>query len=198
MTPRFFFVLFSLSIRIGQARKDIRSSRRCGNVRKRSCLRSCGKRCLWAVGKPAAFPSGREYLFSVGGAAVFHISIVRLSHNQAVDGEGHISHCHQQTTHQDKAPEEAADDKVQHEQRAAAQDLPRQLHADPVGLRCHFPRLKRPDEVAAQVRALVDGMAAGPCKFNVGGLCGAAEGGHQQLSVRLVGIADIVDGRFQR
>ena len=26
-------------------------------------------------GKPAAFPSGREYLFSIGGAAVFHISI---------------------------------------------------------------------------------------------------------------------------
>ena len=81
----------------------------------------------------------------------------------------------------------------------AAQDLPRQLHADPVGfLRRHFPRLKRLDEMAAQVRALVDGMAAGPCKFNVGGLCGAAEGGHQQLSIRLVGIADIVDGRFQR
>ena len=81
----------------------------------------------------------------------------------------------------------------------AAQDLPRQLHADPVGfLRRHFPRLKRLDEVAAQVRALVDGMAAGPCKFNVCGLCGAAEGGHQQLPVRLVGIADIVNGRFQR
>ena len=50
----------------------------------------------------------------------------------------------------------------------------------------------------AQVRALVDGMAAGPCKFNIGGLHGAAEGGHQQLPVRLVWIADIVDGRFQR
>ena len=74
-----------------------------------------------------------------------------------------------------------------------------QLHADPVGLlRRDFPRLKRLDEVAAQVRALVDGMAAGPCKFNIGGLHGAAEGGHQQLPVRLVGIADIVDGRFQR
>ena len=81
----------------------------------------------------------------------------------------------------------------------AAQDLPRQLHADPVGfLRRDLPRFKRLDEVPAQVRALVDGMAAGPCKFNVGGLCGAAEGGHQQLSIRLVGIADIVDGRFQR
>ena len=81
----------------------------------------------------------------------------------------------------------------------AAQDLPRQLHADAVGLlRRDLPRLKRLDEVPAQVRALVDSMAAGPCKFNVGGLCGAAEGGHQQLPVRLVGIADIVDGRFQR
>ena len=81
----------------------------------------------------------------------------------------------------------------------AAQDLPRQLHADPVGfLRRDLPRFKRLDEVPAQVRALVDGMAAGPGKFDVGGLCGAAEGGHQQLPIRLVGIADIVDGRFQR
>ena len=52
------------------------SSRRCGNVCKRSKGRSCGKQCLRAVGKLAAFPSGREYLFSIGGAAVFHISIV--------------------------------------------------------------------------------------------------------------------------
>ena len=81
----------------------------------------------------------------------------------------------------------------------AAQDLPRQLHADPVGLlRRDLPRFKRLDEVAAQVRALVDGMAAGPGKFDVGGLRGAAEGGHQQFPVRLVGIADIVNGRFQR
>ena len=79
------------------------------------------------------------------------------------------------------------------------QDLPRQLHADPVGLlRRDLPRFKRLDEVPAQVRALVDGMAAGPGKFDVGGLGGAAEGGHQQLPVRLVGIADIVNGRFQR
>lgn len=81
----------------------------------------------------------------------------------------------------------------------SAQNLPRQLHADPVGfLRRDLPRLKRLDEVAAQVRALVDSMAAGPCKFNVGGFRGAAEGGHQQLPIRLVWIADIVDGRFQR
>ena len=79
------------------------------------------------------------------------------------------------------------------------QDLPRQLHADPVGLlRRDLPRLKRLDEVPAQVRALVDGMAAGPGKFDVGGLGGAAEGGHQQLPIRLIGIADIVNGRFQR
>ena len=51
----------------------------------------------------------------------------------------------------------------------AAQDLPRQLHADPVGLlRCDLPRLKRLDEVAAQVRALVDGVATGPGKLNIG------------------------------
>ena len=44
----------------------------------------------------------------------------------------------------------------------------------------------------------IDGMAAGPYKSNVGGLRGAAEGGHQKLPIRLVWIADIVDGRFQR
>ena len=87
---------------------------------KRSRLRSCGKRCLRAVGKPAAFPSGRECLFSIGGAAVFHISIVRLSHDQAVDGEGHIPRRHQQAPYQDEAPDEAADDEVQHEQRGTA------------------------------------------------------------------------------
>ena len=81
----------------------------------------------------------------------------------------------------------------------SAQDLPRQLHADPVGLlRRDLPRLKRLDEVAAQVRALVDGVAAGPGKFNVGGLGGVAEGGHQQLPICLIRIADIVNGRFQR
>ena len=89
-------------------------------MRKRPCLRSCGKRCLRAVGKPAAFPSDREYLFSIGGAAVFHISIVRLSHDQAVDGEGHIPRRHQQAPYQDEAPDEAADDEVQREQRGAA------------------------------------------------------------------------------
>ena len=58
----------------------------------------------------------------------------------------------------------------------AAQDLLRQLYADPVGfLRCDLPRLKRLDEMAAQVCTLVDGMAADPGKFDVGGLCGAAE-----------------------
>ena len=81
----------------------------------------------------------------------------------------------------------------------AAQDLPCQLHADPVGfLWRHLPGLKSLDQVAAQVRALVNGMAACPFKFNVGGLGGASKGGHQQFPVRLVGIADIVNGRFQR
>jgi len=61
-----------------------------------------------------------------------------------------------------------------------------------------LPRLKGLDQVSAQVCALVDGMAACPFKFNVGGLGGAAEGGYKQLSVRLVGIADIVNRGFQR
>ena len=72
--PASFFLFFLFQS--GSDRKDIRRSRRCGNVRKRSEGRSCGKRCLRSVGKLAAFPSGREYLFSIGGAAVFHISIV--------------------------------------------------------------------------------------------------------------------------
>ncbi len=81
----------------------------------------------------------------------------------------------------------------------AAQDLPRQFHADPVGfLWRHLSRLKGLDQVAPQVSALVDSMAACPAKLNVGGLGGAAKSGHQQLSVRLVGIADIINGRFQR
>ena len=41
-------------------------------------------------------------------------------------------------------------------------------------------------------------MATGPGKFDVGGLGGAAEGGHQQFPICLIGIADIVNGRFQR
>ena len=117
--PASFFCLFFL-FQSGSDRKDVRSSRRCGNVCKRPCLRSCGKRCLRAVGKPVAFPSGREYLFSIGGAAVFHISIVRLSHDQAVDGKGDIPRRHQQTPYQDEATDEAADDEVQREQRGAA------------------------------------------------------------------------------
>ena len=59
----------------------------------------------------------------------------------------------------------------------AAQDLPCQFHADPVGfLGGDLPRLKGLDQVAAQVRALVNGMAAGPFKLDVGGFGGAAEG----------------------
>ena len=81
----------------------------------------------------------------------------------------------------------------------AAQDFFCELHADLMGLfRRDLPRLKGLDQVAAQVRSLVDGVAAGPCKFNVGGFRGAAKGGHQQLPIRLVWIADIVNGRFQR
>ena len=81
----------------------------------------------------------------------------------------------------------------------AAQDFFCKLHADLMGLlRSDLPRLKGLDQVAAQVRALVNGMAACPFKFNVGGLGGAAEGGHQQFPVRLVGVADIVNRRFQR
>lgn len=73
------------------------------------------------------------------------------------------------------------------------------LHTNLMGfLGGDLPRLKGLDQVAAQVRALVDGMAASPFKFNVGGFGGAAEGGHQKLPICLIGVADIVNGRFQR
>ena len=74
-----------------------------------------------------------------------------------------------------------------------------QLHSDLMGfLGGDLPRLKGLDQVAAQMRALVNGMAARPFKFNIGGFGGAAEGGHQQFTVRLVEVADIVNRRFQR
>ena len=77
----------------------------------------------------------------------------------------------------------------------AAQDLPCQLHADLMGLlRRDLPRLERLDQVAAQVRPLVDGVAAGPGKFDIRGLGGAAIGGDQQLSIRLFRVTDIVNG----
>ena len=81
----------------------------------------------------------------------------------------------------------------------AVQDLPCQLHADLMGLlRRDLPRLKGLDQVAAQVCSLVDGVAAGPGKFDIRGFGGAAMGGYKQLSIRLFRVADIVNGRFQR
>ena len=81
----------------------------------------------------------------------------------------------------------------------AAQDFFCKLHPDLMGfLRCHLSRLKGLNQVAAQVGALVDGMAAGSLKFNVRCFGGAAIRGNKQLSIRLDRIADIVNGRFQR
>ena len=54
------------------------------------------------------------------------------------------------------------------------------------------------DQMATQVRSLVDGVAASPGKFNVRGFGGAAIGRNKQFSVRLFRVADIVNGRFQR
>ena len=68
----------------------------------------------------------------------------------------------------------------------AAQNFFCELHADLMGLlRRDLPRLKGLDQVAAQVGALVDGMAAGPGKFNIRSFGGAAMGGYKQLSIRL-------------
>ena len=80
----------------------------------------------------------------------------------------------------------------------AAQDFFCELHADLMGLfRRDLPRLKGLDQVAAQICSLVDGMAAGPGKFDIRSFGGAAIGGNKQLSVRLFRVADIVNGRFQ-
>ena len=59
-----------------------------------------------------------------------------------------------------------------------------QLHPDLMGfLGGDLPRLKGRDQVAIQVCAFVDGMAARPAELNVGGFGGASKGGHQQLPV---------------
>ena len=81
----------------------------------------------------------------------------------------------------------------------AAQGLPCQLHADLMGLlRRDLPRLKGLDQATAQVRSLVDGVAAGPGKFDICSFGGAAVGRNKQLPVRFLRVADIVNGRFQR
>ncbi len=81
----------------------------------------------------------------------------------------------------------------------AAQDFFCKLHAYFMGLfRRDLPRLKGLDQVATQVRSLVDGMAAGSGKFDIRSLGGTAIGGYKQLPVCLFQVADIVDGRFQR
>lgn len=45
---------------------------------------------------------------------------------------------------------------------------------------------------------LVDGVAAGPGKFDICSFGGAAVGRNKQLPVRFLRVADIVNGRFQR
>ena len=81
----------------------------------------------------------------------------------------------------------------------AAQDFFCKLHADLMGLfRRNLPRLKGLDQVTAQVRSLVDGMAAGPGKFDIRSFGGTAIGRNKQLSVRLFRVTDIVNGGFQR
>ena len=81
----------------------------------------------------------------------------------------------------------------------AAQDFFCKLHADLMGLlRRDFPRLKGLDQVTAQIRSLVNGMAAGLGKFDVRSFGGAAIGRNKQLPIRLFRVADIVNGGFQR
>ena len=81
----------------------------------------------------------------------------------------------------------------------SAQDFFCKLHADFMGLfRRDLSRLKGLDQVTAQVRSLVDGMAAGPGKFDIRSFSSAPIRGYKQLSVRLFRVADIVNGCFQR
>ena len=81
----------------------------------------------------------------------------------------------------------------------AAQYFFCKLHPDLMGLlRRDLPRLKGLDQVAAQVRSLVDGVAAGPGKFDIRSFGGAAIGGYQELPVCFLRVADIVNGCFQR
>ena len=62
----------------------------------------------------------------------------------------------------------------------AAQDLIGKLHTDLMGfLRGYLPRGEGLYQMAAQVIALVDGVAACPSKFNIRCLCGTAIGGYQ-------------------
>ena len=73
----------------------------------------------------------------------------------------------------------------------AAQDFFCKLHADLMGLlRRDLPRLKGLDQVAAQVRSLVDGMATGPGKFDIRSFGGAAIGRNKQLSIGLFRVTD--------
>ena len=73
----------------------------------------------------------------------------------------------------------------------AAQDFFCEFHADLMGLfRRNLPRLKGLDQVTPQVRSLVDGMAAGPGKFDIRSFGGTAIGGYKQFSVRLFRVAD--------
>ena len=76
-----------------------------------------------------------------------------------------------------------------------AQDFLRKLHPDLMGfLRRHLPRLKRLDQMAAQVRPLVDGVAAGPGKFDIRGFGGAAWADTSSFPSVFSGVADIVNG----
>ena len=86
----------------------------------------------------------------------------------------------------------------QHKFVFTAQNFFRQLHADLMGfLRGNLTGSESLYQVATQVGALVNGVVACPFKFNVRSFSGTTEGGHQQLPIRLGGIADIVNGRFQ-
>ena len=87
----------------------------------------------------------------------------------------------------------------QHKFIFAAQNLFCELHTDLVGfLGRDLTGLKGLYQVTSQVRPLVDGMATGPGKFNVRSFGSTAIGGDEQLAVRFFGIANIVNGRFQR
>ena len=88
---------------------------------KLACMRRCGKPVCRLWERACPFPWAVNG-FSIGKAAVFHISMTQnlLSHDQAVCGDRHIAHGYQKPPCQDETADHAAEDEIQSEQRDPA------------------------------------------------------------------------------
>jgi len=87
-------------------------------VCKLACMRRCGKPVCRLWERACPFPWAVNG-FSIGKAAVFHISMTQnlLSHDQVVCGERHIAHGHQKPPCQNEIADHATNDEIQCEQR---------------------------------------------------------------------------------